>query len=148
VRSFGYRYPFHGKDRPQIEAEVVEHAARQPQSSYLVDIVRSVIASPASGELAGSLGMIDLFVAARPIPDPPFEVISIRGPASLRPPPRGLIRIEHLALSNRNDVIDRPPEEAVRLFWRFVSEKFGVESGYQNGESERIKPGKVLSPKT
>jgi hypothetical protein len=31
-----------------------------------------------------------------------------------------------MAVTNRNDSIDRPTEDAVKLFWRFVFEKYGI----------------------
>lgn len=50
----------------------------------------------------------------------------MRAPGSIRPPPDGLVRVEHYTHTNRNDEIERPADEAVRLFWRFVREKFGL----------------------
>ena len=70
--------------------------------------------------------MFDLMVAATPVPEPPIDLILIQGPGALRPPSPGCVRIAHLSHTGRNDVIERPEEDAVRLFWRFVREKFGV----------------------
>jgi hypothetical protein len=37
-----------------------------------------------------------------------------------------LARVEHLSSTGFNDSIDRPPSDAVRLFWRFALEKYGI----------------------
>jgi hypothetical protein len=135
VSSFGQRYPFVEQPWSEIEARIAPIAERDPRFSYLVDIVRSVMASDARDLLAGTPWMHDVVVVARPIPEPPYEVIAVRAPNSLHPPPPGLVRIEHLAVTNRNDVIDRPPEDAVPLFWRFIWEKYGIASGYEGSQS-------------
>jgi hypothetical protein len=63
--------------------------------------------------------MTDLIVAARPISEPPVEVVIVRLQW-------GTVTIEHVSHNGRNDKISRPASEAVRLFWRFMIEKFGV----------------------
>jgi hypothetical protein len=70
--------------------------------------------------------MHDLIVVALPLPEPPFDVIAVRAPGSLREPPSGEVLIEHLAPTGRDERISRPAAEAVPLFWRFVIEKFGL----------------------
>ena len=40
----------------------------------------------------------------------------------------GHVLVEHLPDTGRNDRIERPLGDAVPLFWRFVQEKFGVQS--------------------
>jgi hypothetical protein len=53
-------------------------------------------------------------------------MIVARAPSSLRAAPLGEMRIEHLSSTGQHDCIDRPADQAVRLFWRFVAEKYGL----------------------
>ena len=53
----------------------------------------------------------------------------MRAPGSLAKPSEGLVLIEHLSVTGRNDRIERPVDEAVPLFWRFMIEKFVVGPG-------------------
>lgn len=121
-------HPYHFQPTPwsEIEQRYEQHAVH----SYLLDIVRSVVASDAAQLLAGTTWMWDLAVVTCPVPEPPLDVIVVRDPYTPRVP-AGLIRIEHRSPTGRNDVIDRAPEDAVRLFWRFVWEKYGISSGYE-----------------
>ena len=91
-------------------------------------IIDSLIESGAAQPIAATTSMHDLLVTDVPIQGPPLEVIAIRAlVGSLRPlSAPGLVRIEHLAPTGRDDAIERPPVEAVPLFWRFVRETFGV----------------------
>jgi hypothetical protein len=59
-------------------------------------------------------------VVAQPIPEPPYDLVAVRTP------PEGRVRIEHMAVTGLRDKIERPANEAVPLFWRFMIEKFGV----------------------
>lgn len=93
--------------------------------AHMTSIVDSVLASPRRDALAATTSMHDLVVTDTPESDNP-EVVVVRAPGSLRKPPLGRVRIEHLALNGRNDVIDRPVGEAASLFWRFCAEKFGI----------------------
>jgi hypothetical protein len=104
---------------------------------YLLEIVESIERSGSSDRLAGATSMHDLMVTDTPIPDPPVELVVVRAPGSLVPPRDGYVRIQHRSHSNRNDDIERPVDEAVRLFWRFVREKFGLAVR---------KPSKVFGP--
>jgi hypothetical protein len=102
-------------------------ADRHPPFAYLVEIVDSVIEGDRESRLAASTSMHDLWVAAVPVQEPPLDVIVVRAPGSLYEPAAGNVLIDHLAVTGRNDRIERPAAEAVPLFWRFVIEKFGVE---------------------
>lgn len=82
--------------------------------------------------------MFDLLVVATPIPDPPLDVVAVRFAASYRPVPPGTILIEHLATTGRNDRIQRPADEAVALFWRFMIEKFGVHPTPTGAPPDRV----------
>lgn len=93
------------------------------------DIVKSVLASDQTGALAACMSMHDLIVVPTPIPEPPYGVVAVRAPGSIRQPAMGFVRIEHLSTTGHDDVIDRPVVDAVPLFWRFMIEKFGVDPG-------------------
>jgi hypothetical protein len=97
-----------------------------PDFRYMIDIIDSVVDSGADELLAGSTSMHDLMVVPRPIGVYVREMIAIRAPGSIRPVPAGQMRIEHLSSTGLNDSVDRPPSQAVALFWRFVIEKYGI----------------------
>lgn len=122
-----------GQTRPFIElpwSEIAEFlggiAAEHPEFDHMQRIAESVIVEQADDLLAGCTSMHDIFVVSRPIPDAPYDVVAVRAPNSLMTPARGSVRIEHLAITGRNDVIERPIEQTLPLFWRFMIEKFGV----------------------
>jgi hypothetical protein len=122
VRTLGFPYDF----RPTPWEELLAATERRPQAAYLQPILRSVADSPARAHLAGAMWMNDLVVVATPVTDPPIDVL-VSTFESLEPSgARHLIRIEHRSATGRNDNIERTPDEAVALFWRFVIEKFGV----------------------
>lgn len=100
---------------------------KHPAFSYLVDIVDSVIGGDRTSVLCATTSMHDLIVSTVPIPEPPFDVIAVRAPSSLRPPAEGNVLIEHLSVTGHNDRIERPATEAVPLFWRFAITKFGTQ---------------------
>ncbi|MGW6278372.1 hypothetical protein [Kribbella sp. NPDC055071] len=120
-RSFG--------ERPwdEIREFLGGMAAKYPRFQYLVDVIDSVLECGADAELAAGTSMHDLVVVPRPVPSSVREVIYVRAPGSLRPAAKaGLVRIEHLATTGYDEVVERPVSEAVPLFWRFVIEKYGV----------------------
>ncbi|MFT3832411.1 MAG: hypothetical protein QM711_03700 [Micropruina sp.] len=102
-------------------------ADRQPEFQYLADIVTSVLEAGASTTLAGFTSMHDLLVVPKPVAEhwTPVTVLAPHVPFL----PNGTVRIEHLSSSGRLERVDRPAAEAVPLFWRFMREKFGVETG-------------------
>ena len=89
-------------------------------------IVDSVVRSNATERLAARTAMHDLIVVVTPIPDPPYEVVAVRAPGSLRPPRANHLLIEHLSVTGHDDRLERPVDDAVPLFWRFMIEKFGI----------------------
>ncbi|GAA1597411.1 hypothetical protein GCM10009804_62320 [Kribbella hippodromi] len=89
-------------------------------------VVKSILASAHPHALAGCTSMHDLIVVPTPIPQPPYDVVAVRAPGSIHQPPKGLVRIEHLSTTGHNDTIDKPTTDAIPLFWRFMTEKFGV----------------------
>jgi hypothetical protein len=117
---------FRPKDWSEIRRFLGEMADKDPRFAYLVEIVDSVMASGLTDSLAATTSMHDLIVAALPLMDPPFDVIAVRAPGSIRPAPDGEVLIEHLTPTGRDEQITRPTVEAVPLFWRFAIEKFGV----------------------
>ena len=92
----------------------------------MVDIVQSVIDAGATDSLAATTSMHDLVVVPTPIPQPPYGVVIVRAPGSLAHPPIGSVIIEHRSGVGRDDKIERPVDQAVPLFWRFMIEKFGL----------------------
>jgi hypothetical protein len=93
---------------------------------HMVAIAQSVIESGCASRLAATSSMYDLIVTERPVPEPPYTVVIVRSPVSVKPPAPGMVVIEHTSLTGRTDRIERPVAEAVPLFWRFMFEKFGV----------------------
>ena len=108
--------------------------AKASEGQYLVEIIESVIASGRSDDLPVTSSMLDLVVVGRPVPEPPMDVLVVRAPGSLHPPTRGCVLIEYEAVSGINTRIERPATDAVPVFWRFVAEKFGVDSGVQTND--------------
>ncbi|MEQ1698766.1 MAG: hypothetical protein ABMA25_01590 [Ilumatobacteraceae bacterium] len=125
---FGFQYEFHERSWAELLDFHAPIWAKAPKGQYLVDIIESVIASGRSEELPVTSSMLDLVVVGRPVPDPPMDVLFVRAPGSLHRPKLGCVLIEYEAVSGRDTRIERPVADAVPLFWRFVAEKFGVES--------------------
>jgi len=126
VKTRGFPYEFVPQPWGALRAEVAEMAGAYAALAYLNDLVGSITESSHKESLAGNLWMFDLAVAASPISSVPVELIVVRSPGSVHATAPGLIRIEHLSVSGRNDRIDRPADQVVPLFWRFAAEKFGV----------------------
>lgn len=124
MRTFGWEFPFPDNSWSEIAAFYAEYAAASGR--HLGDLAANIRDSPSAGSLAGLTSMHDLVVAARPLSDPPLDVIVVRAPSSLRPPKPGHVVIVHQTHTGHNDEIERPVEDTVRLFWRFSIEKFGI----------------------
>jgi hypothetical protein len=122
----GWPYPL--LERSWVEVRDFEARVFQDRTEgqYLLAIIDSVMASSVSDQLAVNTSMHDLVIAPHPVPEPPMDVLIVRAPGSLHPPKQGSVLIEYLAVSGQDTSIERPSTEAVRLFWRFVQEKFGV----------------------
>ena len=58
--------------------------------------------------------------------EPPYDLVVVRAPISIRPPTAGCVLIEHLTATGLDDKIEGPTADAIPLFWRFMIEKFGV----------------------
>lgn len=120
MATHGWQYPL-----TRGWAEVLEGLVQSSPDSPGLAIVRSVLASPSAELLAVGTSLDDLVVARAPGDAPPFDVIVVRGRRSMKPAPVGMVVIEHHATSGAAESIERPRDEAVRLFWRFVDLKFG-----------------------
>lgn len=126
VRTHGQTFPFHTRNWSVIHRFMDEIATAHPEFRHMEAIARSVLESEAADRLAAHTTMHDLIVVGTPVPDPPYGVVAVRSPSSLRPPSAGLVLIEHMSVTGHNDEIERPVTEAVPLFWRFMIEKYGV----------------------
>jgi hypothetical protein len=133
MRTMGWPYPFRAVDWRDIGAFLHDMADRHSTFRHMADIVDSVLATDAVNLLAGCTSMHDLIVVTRPVPEPPYDVVAVRSPSSMRTVPAGYVVVEHLAVTGRNDRIARPAAEAVPLFWRFMIEKYGVHPTIRDG---------------
>ena len=138
MRTLGTRVPFRERPWQEIQTRFRSVATDHPDFQPMADIVDSVIVGGATEELAGCTSMFDLWVVAKPQMDLPYDMVRVMlgsgGPVDAGTPdgpvPPGDILIEHLATTGRNDRIRRPVDEATRLFWRFMIEKFGVRPSF------------------
>ena len=122
----GWPYTFRQRPWAEIDADFADLATKHPEFTHMSAIVASVRTRMAEDNLAAFTSMHDLMVVAQPIPEPPYDLVAVRAPGSMRPPKPGSVLIEHLAITGRNERIERPAANAVPLFWRFMIEKFGV----------------------
>jgi len=120
--------PFRARDWHDIDAFLSDIAERDERLRHMSAIVKSVLESDAMDRLAAYTSMHDLVVVDLPIPEPPYGVVAVRAPGSIRSPRDGYVLIEDLSVTGHNDRIERPVAEAVPLFWRFMIEKYGVAS--------------------
>jgi len=133
VRTEGWRYPITPRPWSELHAFYEKLADTYPEFTYLRLIVESVEKSGRTDALGAITSMHDLVVVDTPVAEPPIEVIIVRAPGSLHPPRAGNVRIEHRSHTGRNNEIERPEADAVRLFWRFVNEKWGVQPDVAEG---------------
>lgn len=126
MRSMGWAYEFKVRPWNELRGWYAALADDHSDMQYMLRIVESVENSGCLDALAGTTSMHDLMVAVTPVSAPPLDVVAVRAPGSIHAPSTGNVLVEHLAHSGRNDAIERPQLDAVRLFWRFVIEKLGV----------------------
>ena len=125
--SRDHRSPFHERSWADVrEFEGLLRSGIVPEGQYLLAIIDSVTGSGVSEQLAVTTTMHDLVVVPRPIPEPPMDVLIVRAPGSLHAPKKGFVLIQYMAVSGRHTSIDRPVDDGVKLFWRFVQEELGV----------------------
>lgn len=129
MRTHGSTIPFRSRPWPEISGFLTEMAARHPQFAHMAAIADSVRSSAAAGQLAATTSMHDILVVTAPPPDPPYDLIRVCAPGSLREPLPGHVIIEHHSCTGHNDRIERPATDAVRLFWRFIITKYGIHPG-------------------
>lgn len=91
------------------------------RESAVTEVIRSVVQSPARADLRYTTSMWELIVA--PTPGEPTPVDAVR----VSTPKYPNVLISHLLLVGDADEIERPAEQAVPLFWRFMKEKYGIE---------------------
>jgi hypothetical protein len=120
MRTHGSTIVFQPQPWEEIYTFLSKMADRHPQFAHMAAIADSVMASGAAGQLAGTTSMHDILVVTAPPPDPPYDLIAVRAPGSLRQPLPGQVIIEHRSCTGHDDCIERPVADAVRLFWRFV----------------------------
>lgn len=121
----GHHYPFRDRGWPDVRAflgslDWGEHP------NYPLDIVDSVLSCGAERYLAVDTSMHDLIVTVKPVVDPPMDVIVVRAPGSIRSHPVGTVLIEFISTVGKLTRSERPAEEAVVLFWRYVESEFGI----------------------
>jgi hypothetical protein len=126
MRTLAWPHRFVVRPWSELGAWYEGLAADSPDFTYLVEIVRSVEASDRADVIVATTSMHDLVVADVPLSEGAQEVIIVHAPGSVRGFREGYVLIEHLSHTGRNDEIERPVEEAVRLFWRFANEKWGI----------------------
>lgn len=126
MRMGGQTLPFRAQGWNDILISMARMADEHEEFRHMEAIVRSVLDCDAAERLAAYTSMHDLIVVDVPIPDPPYGIVAVRAPGSIRPPCSGHVLIEEMSLTGNNDRIERPVDEAVALFWRFMIEKFGV----------------------
>src|SRR5689334_18852369 len=131
-RKGGFPFPFRdvGWDALASALESPYGAAGPSEDlDHIRAIIDSVRASGRGAELAVSSGMLaNLVVTPKPVGEPPHDVVVVTAPRAMNPPPPGCVRIEHLPLVGLADSITREVSEAVPLFWRFMTEKYGISS--------------------
>lgn len=129
MESRAWRYRFDEVPWHDIDDWFRHLAQRHPTFQHMAAVVESVLSCDGPVRLAALTSMHDLVVTPRPAPDqPPIEVVIVRSPSSGRVEP-GQVLIEYRSTSGHDDTVTGPSEEAVPLFWRFMTEKFDVAQG-------------------
>ncbi len=126
VRTHGWNHVFPERSWDDIASFLGGMAEQHESFGYQDAIVQSVLVSGGRESLAGLTSMHDLVVTSTPVSAPPLDVVIVRAPNSLHRPSVGHVLIEQQSVTGHDDRIERPADEAVPLFWRFMIEKFGV----------------------
>lgn len=126
MQTHGQVHPFRAQAWDEIHRTMSALATAHPPFRHMEAIVRSVLDSDVVDRLAASTSMHDLVVVPVPVPEPPYGIVAVRAPGSLRSPRDGHVLIEEMSATGMNDRVERPVDEAVPLFWRFMIEKYGV----------------------
>jgi hypothetical protein len=123
MRTGGWPHVVRGSD---WHALVDEYATAPLVVAPVAQVVASVASSGRSDDLLFATSMWDLIVTPSPDGESPVDVVAVRGAMGLAHVPEGRIVVEHMPLVGGADRIERPAEEAVPLFWRFIIEKYGI----------------------
>ncbi|HEX7168691.1 MAG TPA: hypothetical protein VF230_17055 [Acidimicrobiales bacterium] len=128
MKNLGWSSKFLERDWAEVRTFLSGILWTHGEGAYLLDIIDSVLDHGADAVLAVTTSMHDLLVAPKPVGGPhAIDVVIVRAPGSLRPAERrGHVRIEHRSVNGHDTVVERPPGEAVNLFWRFVEAEFGL----------------------
>ncbi|GAB1693492.1 hypothetical protein [Krasilnikovia sp. M28-CT-15] len=116
-----------------IAGRFEEYTTGSPKYRFMCEVVDS-IRSCAADRLAGFTSMHDLAVTTTPVPvRGPVDVIWVRPQPAATAVTAGSpeVLIEHCAASGLDERIVRPGNDAVRLFWRFAIEKYGVHPNHE-----------------
>jgi hypothetical protein len=119
VKTLGWPYPAHPRTWRELHARFTELGASH---EAIVAIIDSIQTSDLASSLAAFTSMDDLMVLEVPLRDLPYDLLAVRVHDGKT------VEIEHLSVTGRNDQITRAAGDAVPLFWRFVEEKFGLQS--------------------
>ena len=117
---------FHDVSWAEVAGRCRVMSDRYPQFQHMTDIADSVLRSGCEKQLAGQTSMHDLVVTTRPISKPPIGEVVVRAPSSLAPVVEGTVVIDCLSDRGHANRITAPVDEAVSLFWRFITASFGV----------------------
>jgi hypothetical protein len=69
-----------------------------------------------------------------------MRVVIVRSPSSPVVVEMGKVLTERCSITGHDDRVVRPTNDAVRLFWRFMIEKFGVDRRADPSETHRRLP--------
>jgi hypothetical protein len=123
--GFQRGHPFNDLGWPYLRSRIAD--VDWPDGHvYLLDIIDSVTSLGADRFLAADASMHDLIVTLKPVNDPPVDVIAVRAPNSFRKHPAGTVLIEFVSTLGKHTSSERPANEAVALFWRYVETAFGI----------------------
>lgn len=96
------------------------------EGRYIVEVIDDVVTTGHGSDLAATLAETDLYISSVPVCEPPSELIAVRGPKGIHASRNGFVQIVHLTVTGKNDLVERPLDEALPLFWAFTREKFGL----------------------
>jgi hypothetical protein len=123
MQTGGWPYVVTGTDWHGLASE---YSTAPSFVAPIAEIVTSVLSSGRSDDLLFATSMWDLIVTPSPVGEPPVDVVAVRGAVGLGHIRKDRIVVEHIPLGGGADRIERPVDEAVRLFWRFMIEKYGM----------------------
>jgi len=136
VLKEGHMPPFRGRPWEEIRDWYAELGWTEVEP--LVAVVDSVLQCGGAERLVATTSMHDLWVARRVGGGAAsaVDVIKVCSASSMRAVRHGEILVVHTSHSGQEEELSRPTSEAVPLFWRFVSEKWGIEPWRWQGFTE------------